>query len=187
MSSDTSSVPLYLNPPHIDFIDPWDNYYQTNTVQSETDFHACHAVEPTEQVECVVSSSSDTFSNPHTIRDDQHSYSHTENANVDLQAPEITESHNNIPSSSDNDEFNSHFHQPCVEVTDTYDHSINTNSFLTANHDNSHNNTLCPTTGNETLNTGEQYSNGIECYDGPIEDVNDDETTTGASEEVGKL
>lgn len=101
----------------------------------------------------------------------------------------IAEPHISIRSSS-NDEFNviesnSNFHQTCNEVGDTSNHSINTNSFLTFNHDNSHANTSkSPLIGNEMPEIGEHeedrdsYQN--ESYDG-------DDETTDACEEVGNF
>lgn len=105
----------------------------------------------------------------------------------------IAEPHISIRSSFSNDKFNdiesnSNFHQTCDQVGDTSNHSININSFLTFDHDNSHANTSeSPSIGNEMLNYAEQDrdSNQNENYDGDVEDVNDE--TIDNCEEVGNF
>lgn len=121
---------------------------------------------------------------PHTTNDD-HQCRHTENENFyqTIVAPHIS-----IHSSSHN-EFNSNFDHNDNEM-DTSIHSININPFPSVNHDNSPANTseLINSIGYEVLNsdTRDHDFDQIECYDGDIEDVNDDDATDNI-EEVGKF
>lgn len=160
-------------------------------MQTESELHECTDT-VVENIEHIVSSSEqnhESFHIPHSNDSDDHHHNHTENANADLYYT-IEEPHISIRSSFSNDKFNdieSNFHQSCNQVGDPSNHSININSFLTFNHDDSHANTSeSPTIGNEMLNYGEDrdsYQN--ENYDGDVEDVNDE--ATDICEEVGNF
>ncbi len=193
-----SSIPTIPNPIHIEFIDPWDTYYQTNNIQTEScnsdDFYADAIT--LDNVEHLVSCSEqyhESFPIPHTTRED-HQCSHTENANVNLQHTIIAEPHHiSIRSNNSNDTSNdigsiSHNQQTSNELVDTSNHRINKNSIHTMSHDHSQANTSeFPSIGNAMIEIDEQELMGSdqnENYDGDIEDINDDETTNNC-EEVG--
>ncbi|XP_037046111.1 mucin-5AC isoform X2 [Bradysia coprophila] len=178
------------NPPHIEFSDPWDAYYQTNDDHTESSSHECFiAVHNIDNMECSHSEQNhESLPIPHNNCED-HQSSHTTNANVDLQhtldAPHISIRSSFIDESNDI-ASNANFHQTCHQIGDTSSHSINENSFLTVTHDNTHASTLVASlnNGSEILDNGEHASESCqnESYDGDVEDVNEDETTVNCEE-----
>lgn len=187
------SIPPPPNPPQIEFIDPWDTYYETSNIQTETELHDCFVDAIVENVEYLVPSQ-DHEQNHETfhIPNDNHQHNHKQNANVDSLYT-ITEPHISIQSSSknesDDNKSNSNFHQNITHVGDTSIHSINLNSFLTFNHDNSYANTSAsPSIGNDTNDeNGERDRNSCpsENHNRDVEDVNDESSDT--CEEVGNI
>lgn len=180
ISPNPSPVQSLPDPPHVEFFDPWDAYYETNADQTESASHECFV-----EAQTNVYEHSEPLPIPHNHCDD-HQSSHITNANVDtMNAPHISIRSSFIDESNDI-VSNANIHPTCNQLGDTSSHSINENSFLTVTHDtNAHASTLVPSSnnGSEMLDNGEHNSESCHngSYDGKVEDE-----TTDRCEEVGK-
>ncbi|KAJ6643247.1 Glycogenin-1, partial [Pseudolycoriella hygida] len=178
-------ISSHSDPPQVKFIDPWDTYYETNIIHTDSQPHDCNIDANVVQIDDTVPCSNyhQNHESSHASHNivghcDDHQQNHKENANVDIQRTITAEPHISIRSSSVNEfneiDSNPNLHQDSYNhVEDTSNHSININSFQTFNHDYSQANTSeSPSIGCDVPKIDERDRDSYQSsnYDGDVED-----------------